>query len=98
MQIRTANLDDLVTLQALGRETYREHFASLWSARGIEDFLDQDFSPEALANTLGSPQRHQWFIAFDRTASPVGFSKVNWSQAAPTNGIVSGNRVRPGVA
>jgi len=88
MQIRTAALDDLVTLQALGRETYREHFASLWSAQGIEDFLDQDFSSEALAKTLDCPQRHQWLIAFDRNASPVGFSKVNWSQAEPTTGIV----------
>jgi ribosomal protein S18 acetylase RimI-like enzyme len=88
MQIRTAALDDLATLQALGRETYREHFASLWSAQGIEDFLDQDFSSEALAKTLDCPQRHQWLIAFDRNASPVGFSKVNWSQAEPTTGIV----------
>jgi ribosomal protein S18 acetylase RimI-like enzyme len=88
MQIRTAALDDLATLQALGRETYREHFASLWSAQGIEDFLDQDFSSEALAKTLDCPQRHQWLIAFDRNASPVGFSKVNWSHAEPTTGIV----------
>lgn len=85
--ICTADITDLRTLQALGRETYCDHFSSLWSPQGLELFLEQHFSVVALAATLDRPQQHQWLIAYDINNHPIGFSKTNWAQADPINHI-----------
>ncbi|HSX89478.1 MAG TPA: GNAT family N-acetyltransferase [Pseudomonas sp.] len=86
LHIRPATLDDLNCLQTLGHETYRDHFAALWSEQGLEAFLDQDFSHAALRQSLSQTQRHLWLIAFDDTEAAVGFAKINWSSAQPLSG------------
>lgn len=53
--IREADSRDIDTLQAIGCATYREHFSSIWSAEGIQQFLDQDFS-SAPCKTLLPPR------------------------------------------
>ena len=86
LHIRSATLDDLSRLQTLGRETYRDHFAALWSDQGLEAFLDQDFSHEALRQSLSQTQRHLWLIAFDDADAAIGFAKINWSRVQPLSG------------
>ena len=85
--IRTASAEDLGVVQAIGCETYREHFASIWSPQGLEEFLSRDFSEPALQNSLSSPQ-HLWLLVQDSRSSVVGYAKINWDKREPISGIV----------
>jgi len=85
--IRTASTDDLAAVQSIGCETYREHFASIWSPKGLEEFLARDFSELALKKSLSSPQ-HLWLLVQDSRSSVVGYAKVNWDKPEPISGVV----------
>jgi len=86
VNIREATKADLDVLREIGCETYQEHFSDIWSVSGIQDFLNQDFSPTSLGKSLESPACHLWLIASDESGRVVGFSKVNWSTPAPLTG------------
>ena len=88
INIREATKADLDALREVGCATYREHFSSIWSPAGMQDFLNQDFSPSALGQSLESCASHLWLIASDDSGKVVGFSKVNWSTPAPLTGEV----------
>ncbi|NVZ69443.1 GNAT family N-acetyltransferase [Pseudomonas costantinii] len=88
INIREATKADLNALREVGCTTYREHFSTLWSPAGMQQFLDQDFSPEALNQSLESSGRHLWLIALSESGSVVGFAKINWSVPAPLTGEV----------
>ena len=45
INIREATKADLDVLREIGCETYQEHFSDIWSVSGMQDFLNQDFSP-----------------------------------------------------
>ena len=83
LNIREATEADLDTLLKIGCETYREHFSAIWSAAGLQAFLDRDFSTSALGQSLQSSDSHLWLIASDENAQIVGFAKVNWATPAP---------------
>ena len=85
--IRTASTDDLAVIQSIGHETYREHFASIWSLQGLEEFLSRDFSEPALQKSLSSPQ-HLWLLVQDSRSSVVGYAKINWDKQEPISGVV----------
>lgn len=84
--IRIATVEDAGTLARLGRETYREHFASLWSDAGMRTFLDRDFSTEALHASLAS-SAHAWLIAGTDTQT-AAFAKLNWRRPEPLTGVI----------
>lgn len=86
--IHKATTADIETLREVGCQTYREHFSTLWSPAGMQGFLEQDFSPTALRQSLELPGRHTWFIACDEQGKAVGFAKVNWAVPAPLTGEV----------
>ncbi|MGO4798144.1 N-acetyltransferase family protein [Pseudomonas sp. W22_MBD1_FP4] len=86
INIRAATEADLDSLRALGCETYQQHFSTLWSPDGMRDFLDKDFSRDALSRSLDLPKRQSWLIASDERGTPIGFSKVNWSTPTPITG------------
>ncbi|OYU09252.1 MAG: GNAT family N-acetyltransferase [Pseudomonas sp. PGPPP1] len=86
LSIREATKADLDALRHVGCETYRQHFAQIWSPAGLQAFLDQDFAPSVLQSSLESSDRHLWLIASDEDSRVVGFSKVNWSTPAPITG------------
>lgn len=88
ISIRNATTSDIDTLREVGCQTYREHFSTLWSPAGMQGFLEQDFSPTTLRQSLGLPGRHAWFIACDEQGNAVGFAKVNWAVPAPLTGEV----------
>lgn len=85
-RIRPALIDDLREVQAIGRDTYLEHFAHCWSKAGLQAFLQRDFSDEALQISLASPQ-HAWFLMEDGDAGTVGYAKLNWSRIEPATGV-----------
>ncbi len=86
--IREAEQRDLEALQTIGRATYREHFASIWSAEGMQRFLDQDFAPQALEQSLAARHQHLWLLALDAQQVPIGFAKLNWNRPVPGSGKV----------
>lgn len=86
--IHKATTADIETLREVGCQTYREHFSTLWSPAGMQGFLEQDFSPTALRQSLELPGRHTWFIACDEQGKAVGFANVNWAVPAPLTGEV----------
>ncbi|MGE8097007.1 N-acetyltransferase family protein [Pseudomonas fluorescens] len=88
INIREATKTDLDTLRRIGCETYREHFSAIWSLAGLQNFLNQDFSPSSLGKSLESSTNHMWLIASDDSGRDVGFSKINWSTPAPLTGEV----------
>ncbi|NBF09099.1 GNAT family N-acetyltransferase [Pseudomonas sp. Fl4BN1] len=85
--LREAGNDDIEALQAIGEATYREHFASIWSAEGLRQFLAQDFSDEALRNSLEARDQHLWLLALDTQQQPLGFAKLNWHRPTPGSGL-----------
>ncbi|NZA26830.1 GNAT family N-acetyltransferase [Luteimonas sp. SJ-92] len=82
LKIRIASVSDLSTIQIIGRETYREHFPSIWSDDYLQEFLRQDFSKQSLQHSLSSPS-HTWLIAQDTSDSVVGYAKLNWDRPEP---------------
>ena len=52
MQLRTATLDDVSELSAVGRATFTDAFGHLYSARDLESFLAEWRSPERIAANL----------------------------------------------
>lgn len=87
LKIRTASVSDLVAIQIIGRETYLDHFPSIWSERGLQEFLQQDFSEPALQRSLSSPD-HMWLLAQDARDAVVGYAKINWNRPAPISGAI----------
>ncbi|PYY98557.1 GNAT family N-acetyltransferase [Pseudomonas sp. TKO14] len=81
--IREADSRDIQALKAIGCATYREHFASIWSAAGMQQFLDQDFSSAHLQASLAARDRHLWLLALDPQQQPIGFAKLNWARPVP---------------
>lgn len=81
-QIRVAEPADAEVLRDLAFRTYRDHFAHVWTPQGMVDFLERDFSLDALAVTLARPEVIQYGLVFD-AGRAVGFWKVNWSSPDP---------------
>ncbi|RXU67583.1 N-acetyltransferase [Pseudomonas protegens] len=81
--IREADSRDIQALKAIGCATYREHFAAIWSAAGMQQFLDQDFSDAHLQASLSVRDRHLWLLALDPQQQPMGFAKLNWGRPVP---------------
>ena len=76
MRIIIANVDHLPSIQKLGQETYQQHFSNLWTTVGITNFLNQDFSLDAL-NVSFSDKNQVWFLLFNDDDIPQGFAKIN---------------------
>lgn len=55
MMLRTATIDDLAELVVVGRQTFTEAFAHLYSAADLASFLDEWRSPERIAANIGDP-------------------------------------------
>lgn len=87
LKIRRGGESDREALREMGCESYRQHFSQLWSPVGIREFLDADFSDNALRLTLGAPSRHLWLLASDPSDEMVGYAKLNWSVADPVFGL-----------
>lgn len=86
LTVKTASTDDYAVIQSIGHDTYREHFASIWSPEGLEDFLSRDFSQPALLDSLSSPQ-HLWLIFHGSSGSAIGYAKLNWDKQEPISGM-----------
>lgn len=83
LRIHQATRTDIDALREVGCRTYQEHFAQIWSPAGLQAFLDRDFSPAALGQSLESSDSQLWLLASDESSQVVGLAKINWSAPAP---------------
>ncbi|MCT2563860.1 GNAT family N-acetyltransferase [Chryseobacterium herbae] len=79
--INTASLEDLETIQNLGRQTFSETFAESNSEEAMKTYLEESFNTEKVKSELNNPDSH-FFIAWEED-NPVGYLKLN-SGAAQT--------------
>jgi diamine N-acetyltransferase len=82
MLIRAATLDDVDRLVALGRRSYRDHFASLWGPAALEAYLDGHFDPARLARDLAGGAGVHYVLALDGDEA-IGFAKTNDDRPVP---------------
>jgi len=82
LTFRPAVPADLDVLAGLGAETYRSHFAGIWSPQRLEGYIVREYGAEALARSLAEPATSLWLLAvLDR--APIGFAKLNWDRTLP---------------
>lgn len=77
--IKQASLEDIQTLQFLGRETFSETFAKSNTQENMKRYLDVNFSEEKLRNELNHPDS-LFFIAWQGDKA-IGYLKLNSGKA-----------------
>lgn len=75
ISIRSAVLDDVPALAALGAATFAETFGHLYPPEDLQDFVSQAHSEDAWARALGDSQRAVW-VAGLAAEGPIGFVAV----------------------
>jgi ribosomal protein S18 acetylase RimI-like enzyme len=84
-QVRIAATADVELVVAIGRETYPEHFAQMWSAEGLRGFLDREFDRDSVARELASAQVR--YLLAESAGVVSGFAKLRFPKPlsiAPT--------------
>jgi ribosomal protein S18 acetylase RimI-like enzyme len=77
--IRKATLDDLISVQQIGRETFFETFEKDNTEANMEKYLAENFSQEKLTAELTNCDS-QFFVAWDNKTA-VGYLKINSGSA-----------------
>jgi diamine N-acetyltransferase len=80
--LRRADTRDVALLERLGTETYRSHFAGIWSPARMETYIASEYGATALIQSLARPDLAIWLIA-ELHAEPIGFAKLNWDRSLP---------------
>lgn len=91
LTIRPAGLADVPVLARLGAETYRSHFADIWSPAALESYIEAEYGAAALQKSLAEPQVSTWLLAETPAGKTIGFAKLNWDRPLP----VDWNGARP---
>ncbi len=81
-QIRLAKKEDAALIALLGRVTFTEAFAHLFTDQnGLNDYLDSTFSVDKIARSLGKPDTNYWIAFVDKL--PVGYAKLKLNSPSP---------------
>lgn len=75
MELRKASPADWSALQTICTEAYSANFYTHWNEKGMDHYLDKEFSRERLAQDLTNEFIDYYFIEQD--GIPVGFCKLN---------------------
>lgn len=70
---------DVTIIQAVGRETFFEAFASQNTVADMEKYLDEHFSEEKIQQELNNPESVFFIAREDET--PIGYMKLNTGNA-----------------
>jgi ribosomal protein S18 acetylase RimI-like enzyme len=79
--LKKADSDDIQLVESLGRETYRQHFAHIWSESGLVSYLESHFSKAALAAQFKTPYLRYYIPYVNDVAA--GIFKVKISSQIP---------------
>lgn len=77
--ISKASVENLETIQHIGRFTFYETFAQSNSEEDMNNYLKESFSLERLKTELSNPDS-QFFISWDGE-DPIGYMKINFGKA-----------------
>lgn len=66
-------------MQAIGKRTFTDTYGKVSEPSHIQQYLDENFSPEKLRTGLTDPHSEFYFAKVDN--KPVGYLKVNFAQA-----------------
>lgn len=73
--IKRASLEDIKTIQLIGKETFFETFAESNTEEDMKKYLEDNFSEEKVKSELNNPDS-EFFIAFEDNF-PIGYLKLN---------------------
>lgn len=77
--INKAGIQDLETIQNIGRQTFSETFSESNSEEAMKTYLEESFSTEKVSLELNNSHSH-FFIAWEEDI-PVGYLKLNSGEA-----------------
>lgn len=77
--INKAGIEELETIQNIGRQTFAETFAESNSEEAMKTYLEESFSSEKVSSELNNPDSY-FFIAWEEDI-PVGYLKLNSGEA-----------------
>lgn len=73
--IKRASLEDIKTIQLIGKQTFFETFAESNTEEDMKKYLEDNFSEEKVKSELNNPDS-EFFIAFEDNF-PIGYLKLN---------------------
>ncbi|MFC0779944.1 GNAT family N-acetyltransferase [Flavobacterium sp. HJSW_4] len=79
LEIIKATADDVLKLQAIGRQTFSETFADVNSEENMKKYLDESFATAKLTSELNNPSSYFYLAVLDEKV--VGYLKLNTAEA-----------------
>lgn len=74
LALRPASPADVPALAALGRDSFVAKFGSMYRPQDLAAFLDEAFTPRAIADELANPER--LYCLADRAGALAGYCKL----------------------
>lgn len=78
-EVKRATANDIEALQAVGRQTFFETFASENTEADMQKYLVEGFAQEKLVAELSNPNSEFYFVLLD--GSVIGYLKLNYGAA-----------------
>lgn len=79
LKITKATTDDVLKLQAIGRQTFSETFANVNSEENMKKYLDESFATAKLTSELNNMSSFFYLAVLDEKV--VGYLKLNTADA-----------------
>jgi GNAT superfamily N-acetyltransferase len=92
LTVRDATRADRDRLARLGETTYRSHFTAIWSAPRLEAYIQAEYGPAAVEQSL-QDAGSLWLVA-ELDGAPIGFAKLNWDRSPPVAPTQSGTELQ----
>src|SRR4051794_5961549 len=86
--LQIVGIHDLKKLEMLGRKTYKQHFSNIWSAEGLENYLDTHFNAGILAAQLKTDLVRYYIPSYK--SQDAGIVKVKLKSQIPAPPFDSG--------
>jgi ribosomal protein S18 acetylase RimI-like enzyme len=81
--LRPAQWDDITLLSTLGRQSYTQHFGSIWSNEGLVQYLDDHFNISVLKQQISSGTVKYFVPYYKQIAAGILKVKLNSQLPAP---------------
>jgi ribosomal protein S18 acetylase RimI-like enzyme len=75
--LHRVSIHDVGQLEAIGKQTYRDHFSEIWSTQGLETYLGSHFSADVLRSQLQSLSIRYYFPLHNGKISGIVKIKCN---------------------
>jgi ribosomal protein S18 acetylase RimI-like enzyme len=79
IEIKKANLEDLITIQNIGIECFTETFSEINTPENMEKYLQENFNTAQLTLEINNPDSPFYIAFWDN--EPVGYLKLNLGNA-----------------